>query len=112
MVPLARMDSASLKMIALLPNPNLAGTSNNYLASASLPYKRDNGDIKINYNPSEKYSLFARYRDMNYQLSDYGAFGSGGGPAVGGGQPGNGYGPTYSVTIGGAVIFTPHLLMD
>jgi len=66
-IPVSRFDSASLKLIALMPAPNApgsvsaSGVANNYLTNPVEPNNSDQGDIRIDHRISEKDSLFARF---------------------------------------------------
>jgi len=111
-IPTARLDSASLKLVALVPQPTLPGDTNNFFASAPLTFNRDLGDIKLNYNPGTRYSLFGRYSVLDFFIFDPQALGPAGGDPVGGGQPGTGSGRIQSITLGGTIVFSPRFLMD
>jgi len=110
----SRINSAAAKMIALVPLPNIAGTglSNNYFATGNIHFTRDEVDIKINYNPTEKSSIFGRYSIQPTNNFDPQALGPAGGAAIDGGQPGYGIGRVQSVSFGGTYTFTPTLLID
>ena len=100
-------------MAALFPAVNqFGGISNNYFAAASLEQNRDNVDIKINYVPSDKASVFGRYSLEPTYVFDPQALGAAGGSALGGGQPGTAPGLTQSAALGGSYTFTPHLFLD
>jgi hypothetical protein len=66
-IPVGRFDSASLKLIALMPPPNVpgsvsaSGVANNYLTNPVEPDNADQGDIRIDHRISEKDSMFARF---------------------------------------------------
>jgi hypothetical protein len=55
----------ALKILAVLPKPNLAGTNNgtqNNLTNSQHTYTNgDQGDAKVDWNPSERDHIFARY---------------------------------------------------
>jgi hypothetical protein len=113
-IPASSISSASAKMIALLPQPNIpgAGVSNNYFATGDTAFTRDNIDVKINYNPNDKSSVFGRYSIEPSQLFDPQALGPAGGQAIDGGQPGNSTARVQTASIGGTYSFTPALLLD
>jgi hypothetical protein len=66
-IPTVRFDSASQKLIALMPTPNVpgsvstSGVANNYLTNPVEPDNADQGDIRIDHRISEKDSMFARF---------------------------------------------------
>ena len=113
-IPVSSFSPAAAKMIALIPEPNIAGTglSNNYFAAADLAFTRDNIDMKINYNPTQKSSIFGRYSIAPSNIFDPQALGAAGGQAIDGGQPGNGVGKIQSISLGGTYAITPSLLLD
>jgi hypothetical protein len=112
---MSQISSASAKMTALIPQPNLAGTglSNNYFAVGDVAFTRDEIDMKINYNPTQKSSVFGRYSIQPTNVFDPQALGAAGGATVdGGAQPGNGNGRIQSISLGGSYTLTPSLLID
>ncbi|HXB75657.1 MAG TPA: carboxypeptidase regulatory-like domain-containing protein [Candidatus Acidoferrales bacterium] len=112
-IPSSLLSPAAMKMAALLPLPNQGiGIANNYFGSASLQYTRDNVDIKINYNPNGKSTLFGRYSVMPAQIFDPQALGPAGGNTFDGGQPGTAPSLTQVAALGGTFNVTPHLLLD
>ncbi|MEP7363124.1 MAG: TonB-dependent receptor [Acidobacteriota bacterium] len=114
LIPTSRIDSASAKMNALIPTPNLSQVpgTNNYNATGSYEFNRDNFDFKVNYNPSEKSSIFARYSISPSQIFDPPSLGPAGGDALAGGQPGNAPGRIQSTSVGGTYTVSPRILVD
>jgi len=114
-IPANRIDPIVLKLIALIPDPNQpagATPSNNYFASGTYEFNRDNYDFKVNYNPHEKSTLFVRYSISPSQIFDPPSLGAAGGDALAGGQPGNAPGRVQSTAIGGTYTLSPTLLLD
>jgi hypothetical protein len=74
-VPLDRFDPASLKLIALMPAPNVPGSvtrtgvANNYLTNPVEPDQADQGDVRIDHKISDKDSLFARFSMSDQTLA-------------------------------------------
>jgi len=62
MTPLAQA------VIAALPRPNLAGTSNNYETAPADTTRYDKGDLRYDYFVNQKVSLFARYSQGNTSI--------------------------------------------
>jgi hypothetical protein len=66
-IPTTRFDSASQKLVALMPAPNVpgsvsrSGVANNYLSNPVEPDNSDQGDIRIDHRISDKDSLFGRF---------------------------------------------------
>jgi len=112
-IPTSMISPAAQKMIALIPQPNQPfGIANNFFGSASSKITRDNVDLKINYSPTDRSSLFGRYSAMPSFIFDPQALGPAGGNTFDGGQPGNAPGLTQSAAIGGTYSFAPNLIID
>ena len=112
-IPTSRLSSAAMMMAALMPQPNLGtGSTSNYFGSDRYYFNRDNIDIKINYNPNDKSSIFTRYSFINYDVFDPPALGAAGGGAINGGQPGHATGTVRNAAVGGTYTITPSLLAD
>ncbi|MEO6723959.1 MAG: TonB-dependent receptor, partial [Blastocatellia bacterium] len=113
-IPLNRLDPIALKLIALIPNPNqvVPGVSSNYFASGTYEFNRDNYDFKVNYNPSDKATMFARYSISPSRIFDPPSLGAVGGDALAGGQPGLAPGRIQSTAVGGTYTINPRLLLD
>lgn len=114
-IPANRIDPIVQKLIALIPQPNQpvgASPANNYFASGTYEFDRDNYDFKVNYNPSEKSTMFVRYSISPSDIFDPPSLGPAGGDALAGGQPGNAPGRTQSTAIGGTYTLTTRLLLD
>jgi hypothetical protein len=110
-----RIDPIAAKLIALIPQPNLAvasGVANNYFASGTYRFNRDNLDFKVNYNPTAKSTMFARYSFSPSNIFDPPSLGDAGGDALNGGQPGTAPGRVQSTAVGGTYTVTPHFLLD
>ncbi|MCC7237874.1 MAG: TonB-dependent receptor [Bryobacterales bacterium] len=114
LIPASRIDSASAKMNALIPQPNVSQVpgTNNYNAAGSYEFNRDNFDFKVNYNPTDKSSVFARYSLSPSQIFDPPSLGGAGGDALAGGQPGNAPGRIQSASVGGTYTVSPRVLVD
>jgi len=113
-----RIDPASAALIQLLqPSianevaPNNLGL-NNFFGSGTALFNRDNADIKINYVPTQKSMVFARYSFSRILVFDPPLLGDAGGDATNGGQLGNAPGLIQSVGLGATDTFTPNLLFD
>ncbi len=116
-IPTALISKASASLAALIPSPNYGGASagdaNNYQYAGDLKFRRDSVDLKINYLPSDKSTLFARYSAEPTYVFDPQQLGAAGGSALGSvSQPGNAYGLTQNAAVGGTYVFSPHVLLD
>lgn len=112
-IPTSRLSFAAMTMAALFPEPNTGtGVSANYFGVNRYFFNRDNIDIKINYNPNYKSSVFTRYSQITYNLFDPPQLAAAGGGATNGGQPGNAIGTVRNAAVGGTYTITPSLLAD
>jgi hypothetical protein len=111
-IPASRIDPAAVKMASLIPAPNLTTYPSNYIAIGSYQFNRDNFDVKVNYNPTDKSSMFGRYSFSPSDIFDPPSLGPAGGDALAGGQPGNSPGRIQSASIGGTYTISPRLLAD
>lgn len=111
-IPVDQLDPAAQKMISLFPQPNLNTFPNNYFATGTYQFNRDNADIKVNYNPTSKMALFGRYSISPSDIFDPPSLGEAGGDALGGGQPGSAPGRVQSAGAGITYTITPTLLFD
>ena len=112
-IPANRIDPASAKMASLLPSIiSTASVSNDYFASASYRFNRYNSDWKVNYNPTDRLALFARYGFSPSDVFDPPTFGLAGGDALNGGQPGHAKGLIQNAAVGGTYTLSPHILID
>ncbi len=111
-IPADRIDPAALKMLQLLPAPNLAEFPSNYFASGTYEFDRDNMDFKVNFNPGPRASIFARYSYSPSDIFDPPSLGDAGGDALAGGQPGRAPGRIQSTAVGATYTISEHVLVD
>ena len=115
-VPAARMDPIAVKLAGMTPLPNLPGNllTSNYYVTNSYIFDRHRMDAKVNWNPSQKMTMFGRFGFLRYNMSNPPIFGDLGGQQVSssGGNPGHGYGDTYTFTIAGTYAASPHFIVD
>ncbi|MDQ6678605.1 MAG: TonB-dependent receptor [Acidobacteriota bacterium] len=111
-IPADRIDPASSTLAALIPQPNQSVFPNNYLAIGGYSLTRDNVDFKVNYIPSDKAQVFARYSFSPTLIFDPPSLGAAGGDATNGGQPGRAPGLIQSAGVGGTYTLTPTILFD
>lgn len=113
-----RIDPAAAALIQLL-QPSIAqevapdqNGLNNFFGSGTALFNRDNADIKVNYVPTQRSMVFARYSFSRILVFDPPLLGDAGGDATNGGQLGNAPGLIQSVGLGATYTFTPNLLFD
>lgn len=113
-----RIDPAAAALIQLL-QPSIAqevapdqNGLNDFLGSGTALFNRDNADIKVNYVPTQRSMVFARYSFSRILVFDPPLLGDAGGDATNGGQLGNAPGLIQSVGLGATYTSTPNLLFD
>ena len=113
----SRIDPAAVALTKLL-QPQIgrvfstANGLNNWVGSGTALFNRDNADIKINYIPTIKTTLFGRYSLSKTLVFDPPLLGDAIGDATNGGQLGDAPGLIQSVGLGATHAFTPSLLLD
>jgi outer membrane receptor protein involved in Fe transport len=111
-IPANRIDLAARELISRLPEPNLPGFVNNFLANGTASFNRNNIDTKINYNPTEKLTLFGRYSFSPTLITEPPLLGEAGGDAINGGQLGEATGRVQVAGMGITYTFGPTLFVD
>jgi hypothetical protein len=114
-IPASRQSSISQKIQSYFPLPNLTGSlTNNYYAGASYAFDRDTLDSKVNWNATDKFTMYARYSVLNYDMRNDQIFGDAGGPGISGagGNPGLGFGQSHSGTLAVTYSFSPSFIVD
>ena len=107
-----RIDAASAKLMAGLPTVTSTALTNNYVTKGTGELNRNNFDAKINWNPSQKSTMFGRYSIQGSRIFDPPTLGIEGGDAAAGGQLGLSTSRTQSIGVGGTYAFTNNLLGD
>ena len=112
-VPASRISPIASKIAGMTPLPNLTGLTSNYYATAPFLLDRHTVDAKVNWNVSERLTMFGRFGLLHFDTDNPQAFGEEvGGPPIAGGATGKGDGNTYSVTMAGTYVFTPRFVLD
>lgn len=111
-IPASRIDLAAVELIKRLPQPNLPGFVNNYLTNGTAEFNRNNIDTKINYNPTDKMTLFGRYSYSPTLITEPPILGEAGGDAINGGQLGSAPGRVQVAGLGGTYTFNGALFLD
>ena len=96
------------------PGAGALGLNRNYLAGITYAFDRHQVDSKVNFNISDKWTMFARLSFFYYEQDNPAAFGNLSGTEV---HPtnfrtDNGFGPTYSGTISATYVAKPNLIFD
>ena len=111
-IPANRIDPAALELIKRLPLPTGAGLQNNFTPTGVAEFNRNNIDNKINYNYSERFSIFGRYSISPTRIVDPPVLGEAVGDALNAGQLGD---ATGRVQVGGGGVtytLSPTVAMD
>src|SRR6185503_5307922 len=113
-VPADRMDSIALKIQSMLPNPNLNSLTANLFAQGKYQFNSQKMDSKINWNASEKLTVFARGGIQDHHFES--------GPILGEllGAPfyspasvaGPTYGTTGNMSAGATYVLKANLILD
>jgi hypothetical protein len=112
-IPPDRQSRVARQIISWLPAPTHPGPTNNFFASSPSSFNRDSTDVKVNWNPTSKLSMFERFSILNFDITSPSVFDQASGGAIESGQQaGYGYGRTISTTFGANYILTPNLLLD
>jgi hypothetical protein len=111
-IPTTRLNPIALKIQALIPLPNGAGTSNNYTNSGSQALTRDNYDAKLNYAVSANTNIWTKYSLMRATTGCPPGLGDAGGVPLCSGNIGVSNGVTQVADIGFTKVITPNLSWD
>jgi hypothetical protein len=112
-VPASRFDPIAVKIRDLTPMPTFADRlTQNYFGIGNFLFDRDTVDSKVNWNASDKFTMYGRFSLLDYRFFGPPAFGDFGGPPIKGGNEGNGSGNTYSVTLAGTYVLSPTFIVD
>jgi len=120
-IPASRIDPGIAAILALQnwPDPNVPGTgafglARNYLSAGNTGQNRNQWDTKLNWNPTTKLSMFARFGFNDSSWFNPQQYGSLGGPGYSPANTavGTGAGHIYSGTLSATYIFTPNLIAD
>ena len=110
-IPASRITPQALAIQSYLPLPNLPGVVNNYAAASSPAINRFQYDAKVNWNRTDKHTIFVKYDNMFATSGGVGIFGAAGGPAPGS-DPGAGRTSVQVASIGHTYVFSPTVVLD
>jgi hypothetical protein len=118
-IPMERIDPIALKIIGLMPRPNLTNPdgsvplTNNYFIKAPFDFNRWTVDTKVNWNATSKLNVFGRFSLLDFWTFNETVYGDVlQGMPVGGGNPGEGTGTTGNFSAGATYVFSPRLTAD
>ena len=114
-IPANRISPISRKIVDLLPLPNRGGPilAGNYFAAAGFLFDRHTVDSKVNFNLTDKLTSYARVSWLKFDTFNAQTFGDAiGGPPINGGNPGTGFGGTWSTTLATTYVMQPTFIID
>src|SRR5215510_5211735 len=112
-IPAARLNGPTAKLLALVPRPNLPGDLSNYFQSGTQRLNRNNLDAKVNWNRNEKQQLWFKYSVMNALVHGDFGLGDAGGPCLcAGGGVGDGHTLVQLGGVGQTYTVSPNFLID
>ncbi|HMC76276.1 MAG TPA: TonB-dependent receptor, partial [Vicinamibacterales bacterium] len=112
-IPSNRIDPIALKVLALFPSPNTAGTgagglTSNYKRQEDRTFNRDNMDGKVNWNRTSAHQIWGKFSYMNAVVDDLTNYLGPDPKATGDG----GFTKVYQATAGQTWTLSPTMLMD
>jgi hypothetical protein len=107
-IPSGRISPIAQKVVALIPEPNLPGESNNYFVNTPSYYKLQKIDTKVDWVATDKFRMFGRYSDYPYNVTQATVFG----PILSGANNALQFGNIYAISISGTYIVTSHFVVD
>ena len=115
-IPASRIHPTAALLMQRLPQENNPAPNGlptqNYFALGQAAFDRKTIDSKFNYNISDKWTSFARLSWLSFDLTAPTAFGDIGGPPIAFGNPGKGFGATWSGTLASTYTVSPSFLVD
>lgn len=112
-IPLERQSRVAQQLNAWLPNPTSANANSNFLSAGNSTLDRNSSDTKVNWNQSDKFTMFGRFSILNFTTFSPTPFDKASGGAIDSSQQaGPGQGRVISTSIGGTYILSPTLLLD
>jgi hypothetical protein len=111
-IPQARLNGPTTRLLNLAPLPNLDGDTNNYFNSGTQRLDRHNFDVKINWNRNERHQLWFKYSLMDALVHGDFSLGAAGGECLCDGGNGDGDTLVQLAGIGHTYTVAPNFLVD
>ena len=112
-IPAERISRVARQIIEWLPLPTTSAISSNYFASGEADFDRHSSDVKVNWNPSGGFTMFARTSILKFSGWTPVPFGRASGGAI---PPDLSEGPVNglnkSISVGLTYTITPTVLLD
>ena len=110
-IPTSQISPQAAKLQGYIPLPNEAGTANNFAAAVGTILDRYQTDVKVNWNRTDKHSIYFKYDNLVATSGGVGVFGVAGGPSPSG-DPGTGHQSINVGSIGHTYTFSPNVVLD
>lgn len=111
-LPAARLNASTGKLLALVPQPTQSGDLNNFFNIGTQRFNRNNADVKVNWNRTQKHQLWGKYSTMNALVHGDFGLGAAGGACLCDGGLGDGHTLVQIAGFGQTYTVTPTLLFD
>lgn len=118
-IPTSRISPVATALMKLMPGQNLPTSTNyepdsNFSANGDVNYRRITTDDKINWNATDKFTMFGHLGFLHYTTYNPQVYGPLGGDQLSGfiGNEGAGYGHTITASVTGNYVATPNLVID
>jgi hypothetical protein len=111
-IPTNRIHPISQKIQALIPLPNLPGTTSNFFNSAPQILDRHNYDGKVNWNRTAKHQIWGKYSFMEADVTGSFSLGAAGGTCLCEGGSGTGNTKVNVVTVGQTWTVSSNFIID
>jgi hypothetical protein len=115
-IPQSRIHPTATRLMNLLPQENQPQPgglpTNNFFASGTAFNRRHTVDSKFNFNLSDKTTAYARVSALDFKMLDPASFGAMIGQPIAFGNPGDGFGTTWSTTFAATHTLSPTFIID
>jgi hypothetical protein len=111
-VPLARQSAITRKIQDLIPLPLRAGTTANFFTAGTQSLDRDNFDLKVNWNRTDRNTVWGKYSAMKAFFQCAPSLGAAYGPGLCGGESGQNQTLDQVATIGQTWTISPTFILD
>jgi len=111
-IPTARISQQALAVQSLLPPTTTTAATSNYFTSGTQVLGRNQYDLKINYQRTDKHMIWGRYSIMDANVSAPPSLGAAVGVGIGGDVAGVGHTFQQLGTIGHTWVLSPNVVLD
>ncbi len=111
-IPTSRISPQALAVQNLLPGTNLgSGATNNYFIGGTPNIARNQYDVKVNYQATDKMMVWGKYSLMDANVLALPSLGAAEGAGIGG-DAGTGHTFQQLATIGSTYVLSPNMVLD